>query len=686
MANVYAVTNGNWSNTAIWNTGSLPATIDDVYSNNFTVYVNNNYQVNFVTNLSATGITAGGRFILNNGISLSANVIGGGANQVACVQFLSASPSFCTLVGNLCAVNTTISGPRALLNNSSGTFTVYGNGLGRIKSVAGNPADGYIQNQSTGTLNLFGNYIAGVNVNAVVDNRGIWNQGGGIINLVGQLSGANNAGSQGLYNQTGTVNITGNIIANFGGGLQSNDGIVNIIGNVFSTNSTGLNNQTTSTINLQGDIIAGNGEGARNASNTNPINVVGNIQGGTANTAAGISNTGTGTVNITGNIIGGTSTNANGINNNNGTTTIFGNVSGGNTGLNISLGGANVGGGVLTIFGNVHAGSSSGSVKGMDVGNATVRIIGNVFGNNLAGGASHSGIEMNGATGVVSITGNCYAGGGSGSFCSGVRIRRGTLNILGNVYGAPRQGNATNSGITTTDNNQPTINIIGNVYGGDCFEGGGYFPSGIANPNNANIFLSGSAIGGTTTNAFGVQNAGNPITGGTGIARIKRAVGNNWGLGYTTALGPAPGVYGGPNSSTIVEELECGPRGQWPTSGIVYFTPNPKATSQFETDTFQNYSLIQSISADNLLPPISSVRQGTVYDLGMDTGTCIIPPASSVALNVLVDNLSGTAVLTPTNVWNISASQIIDNQSIGGRLRNTLTVNAAERLLNSFNI
>jgi hypothetical protein len=613
MANVYAVTNGNWSNTAIWNTGSLPATIDDVYANNFTVYVDGNYKVSLVTNLSSIGITAGGRFILNNGVALSANVIGGGANQVACVQFLSASPSFCTLVGDLCAVNTTISGPRALLNNSSGTFTVYGNGLGRIKSVAGNPADGYIQNQSTGTLNLFGNYIAGVNVNAVVDNRGIWNQGGGTINLVGQLSGANNAGSQGLYNQTGTINITGNIIANFGGGLQSNAGVVNIIGNVFSTNSTGLNNQTTSTINLQGNIITGNGEGARNASNTNPINVIGNIIGGTASAATGINNTGTNTVNVTGNSTAGITTNCHGI--------------------------QNASTGVVNLFGNAYGGPSGGGAAGV---------------NQSAGG-------------VCNIIGDVYSGVGS-SGINNTSSSTGTINLTGNVYA--------DLSLAASNSNIGTVNINGSVYGGRAANA-----YGIQNSTTGTVLISGFAVGGIGSAAYGAFN------NSTGILRVKRAVGNGWGLGYTTAVASTPGVFSNvAGSRTFVEELECGPRGQWPTGGVIFFTPNSKATSMFETDTFQNYSLIQSNSADNLLPPVSSVRQGTVYDLGTDTGTCIIPPASSVALNVPVDNTTGTATLVSTNVWNISSQEITDNQSIGGRLKNTLTANAAEKLVNSFNL
>ena len=66
MANVYATKSGNWSDTALWNTLALPATVDDVFSNNFTVYVDNSFQVRTVTNLSAVGITAGGFFVLNN--------------------------------------------------------------------------------------------------------------------------------------------------------------------------------------------------------------------------------------------------------------------------------------------------------------------------------------------------------------------------------------------------------------------------------------------------------------------------------------------------------------------------------------------------------------------------------------------------------------------------------------------
>jgi len=106
----------------------------------------------------------------------------------------------------------------------------------------------------------------------------------------------------------------------------------------------------------------------------------------------------------------------------------------------------------------------------------------------------------------------------------------------------------------------------------------------------------------------------------------------------------------------------------------------------FETSPFQNVTLIQSNSADNLFPPVSSVRQGTTYNLGLSTGTCVIPAASAVALGIAVDNTIGTAVLTPANTWNYALTSITDTASMGGRLKNVSTTSGAGSLLASFNL
>ena len=51
-------------------------------------------------------------------------------------------------------------------------------------------------------------------------------------------------------------------------------------------------------------------------------------------------------------------------------------------------------------------------------------------------------------------------------------------------------------------------------------------------------------------------------------------------------------------------------------------------------------------------PATSDVRAGVEYDAGL-VGTLAVPPASSVALGVPVDNTTGTAVLTAANVASI---------------------------------
>ena len=320
MADYLPQANGLWSTTT-WITafsnltafagGNTPPTIiDDVYADGKTIYVNIDTRVRTILNTTTprNGGIAGGFFVLNNAVTLSANVIGGGTNQVACVQFLSAAPATATLVGDLCATNIAISGPRALLHNGTGTFTVIGNGLGRIKG-SGNPADGYIQNQSTGTLNLFGNYIVGTT--SIVDNRGIWNQVGGTINLVGNLSGGIGSG-EGLYNaSTGTVNITGNVFGGVGGvglaaGASNNSsGTINVLGNLIGTNTFGGNNASTGTFNVTGNCIGGVLAGAHGVNNnsTGLVTLVGNVSGGLTSTSYGANNNSTGRLFVNGSAI-----------------------------------------------------------------------------------------------------------------------------------------------------------------------------------------------------------------------------------------------------------------------------------------------------------------------------------------------------------------------------------------------
>ena len=138
MADYWALSSSNWSNLSNWLTGvsltagALPGPFDNVYANGRTITVDGDYRVNLVTNGAGTNSIAGGRFLMNNLASLSALIIGG-ANNVTCVQFLSATPNRCTIVGNLCAFNPAVQLPGPCLSNN-GIMTLIGDGLQAINN------------------------------------------------------------------------------------------------------------------------------------------------------------------------------------------------------------------------------------------------------------------------------------------------------------------------------------------------------------------------------------------------------------------------------------------------------------------------------------------------------------------------------------------------------------------------
>jgi hypothetical protein len=73
-------------------------------------------------------------------------------------------------------------------------------------------------------------------------------------------------------------------------------------------------------------------------------------------------------------------------------------------------------------------------------------------------------------------------------------------------------------------------------------------------------------------------------------------------------------------------------------------------------------------------PAPANVRTGVVYASGTQTGTLAMPAAGSVAFGVPVDNTTGTALLSPADVWTAATSAMTTAGSIGERLKNASTV------------
>ena len=231
MATRKAIASGNWSDPAIWDGGvSIPDVADDVYSNTFTVVVDGSYTVLSVRNTTATGVSAGGSFTLQNGFTLTADMYSSG---IICLNWAGGAGTSTTVIGNLfCAAN---------------GYTINHSGAGGTLNVAGN-------------ITMNGNDSRGINVSGI----------GGILIMVGNITVTSN-GSSGIVNSAAnqSVHVTGNIT-----------------NNSTSNNCRGINSNSTATITVIGDCTGG-----ANISNSAAISeglnvtITGTIRGGSIGAA-----------------------------------------------------------------------------------------------------------------------------------------------------------------------------------------------------------------------------------------------------------------------------------------------------------------------------------------------------------------------------------------------------------------
>lgn len=253
MAVRYAVANGNWSNTATWNGGTLPTSADDVYANGFTVTIDQNVTVISLRNNAQSPAVAGGGFVLNGGFTVTAT---------ASVGFAGGSST-----SNL------------IIFTDSGTSSL----VGVVGMNANSTNFSTIVHSGTGTLNITGNLV-GNNVTSGVSNRVITFSGSGNINLLGdiQYSYVHDAPMMSLTG-TGTFNQTGNIYnvavgGNSGRAFDISNGVYNLTGNITSTVRSivyAINVTSLAKMYVTGNVTHSLGLGT--IYNTAYLNVVGTI-------------------------------------------------------------------------------------------------------------------------------------------------------------------------------------------------------------------------------------------------------------------------------------------------------------------------------------------------------------------------------------------------------------------------
>lgn len=217
MPNVRAFRSGNWSDTntttSPWATAGVlyaPNSSDDVFTNGFTVTVDNSPTVVSVTNASATSrawkdgatttASSGGGLILSNGQTLTATT---GTLTTVVANFITLSGiKSAAFVGN---VTSNAATGYSLINTGSGTLTVTG-----YAEAIGSGTGGIFRNQSGGNLIINGGFTS----SAVL--FGAYQDAGGNLIVNGY---ATSNGSLGISNNgVGTVTVVGTMTASNGGG------------------------------------------------------------------------------------------------------------------------------------------------------------------------------------------------------------------------------------------------------------------------------------------------------------------------------------------------------------------------------------------------------------------------------------------------------------------------------------
>jgi hypothetical protein len=240
------------------------------------------------------------------------------------------------------------------------------------------------------------------------------------------------------------------------------------------------------------------------------------------------------------------------------------------------------------------------------------------------------------------------------------------------------------------DDDNARTTIIGNIIGGSVANANGLFLNATTTNSLATQpIIYGNVIGGTASGAHGITARGdrpffptiygNVIAGsvGNGIllsnaqpATTTTIYGNVTASG---AIGCSAGgyiyIYGTVSASNAFYGAQCtliiyvsgtmnNVAGYWAayaprmfvgTGGSMQFTLNEQTTNN-------NITLYSSNSFVGI-PNTSDVRQGAVYGVSNNlTGTLKVPPASSVAVGVPVDNTVGTAIISITDMGALLAS------------------------------
>jgi hypothetical protein len=442
-----AVANGNWSNTSTWVGGIIPFAGDVVVSNGFTVTIDQDANVDSITNTAQTNYGIVPVMTSNTapeGVAFSNSYSTGNepyrafdAPASGQSYFSSAAPSVgspihlgyeFTSLKIITKYNYAAHGASMLYSPIDFTFEGWdGTNWIILHTVVGHNAITYsspILSNTTAYLKYRINVTKTGGANFQIFQLSFYDVSSGTSNSV--AGGTFNLNSGVTVTCTGTSGITAGIntcLTYSGTGTSTINANINPLTVSAVSNTFTLVHSGTGTLNINGNINASSTNGFRcclDFSSSGRLNIVGNLSGGFGNNPNARAN-GTGILTIVGNISGGSNVTSLEISNTV-NATITGNLIGGsNSGRSIVLSGF----AILTITGNLTA-NLGGPAINITSGNPQLYVTG-IVGLVTQGNTADVALNVAGGSPYVKIIGTIYGGDKIYNFYS---VSATAINIL----------------------------------------------------------------------------------------------------------------------------------------------------------------------------------------------------------------------------------------------------------------
>lgn len=275
------------------------------------------------------------------------------------------------------------------------------------------------------------------------------------------------------------------------------------------------------------------------------------------------------------------------------------------------------------------------------------------------------------STGILNVVGNLSINsttGGSGNATALLVGANATINITGDVSASGSSAVSASTGAAIYISSNSTVNITGNITNG-------VVPAIIT--IGANLNITGNITAATTPAIYNITSAATIsaigiITASSTNPAILVGITYNTNAASGTLVKVSGNVVNSTNISAIVA-----PRVTIDTNTSSWL---------FQISTGGNKTLYApGVALGN--PAIANVRFGTTYGASSElTGTLRVPTAANVLSGVLVDNTTGTLLMTPAQFWNYLIASGFTADSIGDRLQNAATVATVGGQIASYNI